>query len=90
MPHYQPDTILALQRETLRPQRIAAAQRVIYALVLVCLHMRLLIKCLPLAPFRIVRRQGTGLRFGIVADSVSETQDWLRGVLTIAWSKEKA
>ena len=89
MTHYQPNIVLALQRETLRPQRIAAAQRVIYALVLVCLHVRLLIESLPLATGLIVRRQRAGLGFGIVADSVSETQDGLRGVLTFAWSEEK-
>lgn len=52
--------------------------------------MRLLVKSLPLATGLIVRRQGAGRRFGIVADSVSETQDWLRAVLTFAWSEENA
>lgn len=52
--------------------------------------MRLLCKSLPLATGLIVRRQAASRRFGIVADSVSETQDWLRAVLTFTWSEEKA
>ena len=51
--------------------------------------MRLLGKSLPFTALCVVCRQVAGSRFEIVADSVLETQDRLRGVLAVACSKER-
>ena len=81
--------LLALQLEALGPQHITTDQRVVYALILVCFHIRLLGKRCPCTARCSVCRQFAFHRFGIVADSVPKTQDWLRGVFTVAWIKEQ-
>lgn len=51
--------------------------------------MRLLGESLAFTAFGVICRQGAGLRFGIIADSVPKTQNRLGGVFAVAWSKEQ-